>query len=111
MKNQWQQWAMLALGLWLLCSPYALEYTVDHAALVDAGGLGAVLVVFNLLCLAQVLSPGTEMVSLLLGVCLLLSPVSLDFTADRAPAINAYVLGAAVIALALSQLVGLMRER
>jgi hypothetical protein len=111
MKKQWQHWVMLALGLWLLASPYAMGYTLDHAALVDAGGIGAVLVVFNLLCLAQVLSPGVEMVNLLLGICLVMSPSSLGFTADRVPALNDYLLGAAVIALSVSQVVGLLRGR
>lgn len=110
MPIRWRDWGTLLLGAWLLASPWQLEFTLNHAATANACGLGVVLVVFNLISVARLMEQGQEIVNILAGTWLLLSPYSLDFAQERTPAIDAMAVGAAIICLSLWQFVDAVRR-
>ncbi len=104
MKIRWQDWTSIALGLWLLASPWQMGYTLHRGPAVNACGIGAALVIFNLMSVWRLLDDGQEILNIMLGVWLMFCPVALDFTADKGPAINTLAVGAIVIALAVWQM-------
>jgi hypothetical protein len=104
MKLRWQDWGCILLGAWLLVSPWQMGYTLSHAAFTNAGGLGAALVVFNLMSVWRLLDEGQEIVNILLGTWLVCSPYALSFVAEKNPAINAIAVGTLVIVLAVWQI-------
>ena len=109
MKARWQDWTNVLLGLWLVVSPWQMEYSLDKIATINACGLGTVLAVFNLISACRLLDEGQEILNILLGVWLALSPYSLGFAMDRGPAINAHAAGAAIMALAIWQIYDAIR--
>lgn len=109
MKISWQYWALVALGIWLLISPWQMDYTLDHAASTNAAGMGSALVVFNLICAGRLLEEGQEILNVVLGAWLVFSPYSLSFSAEKGPTVNAIAVGIAVAVLAISQMVDAAR--
>jgi len=105
MKFRWQDWLDVVLGSWLIASPWQLSYTVQsEAATSNALGLGAVLVVFNLLSACRLTDSGQEILNILLGLWLITSPYTLNFTSVKSPTINTIVVGLMVVMLASWQL-------
>jgi len=105
MKIRWQDWLDVLLGGWLIVSPWQLSYTVQNeTATSNALGLGAVLVVFNLLSACRLTDSGQEILNILLGVWLIISPYALNFTSAKSPAINTIMVGSMVVVLACWQL-------
>ncbi|MGA8148565.1 MAG: SPW repeat protein [Gallionellaceae bacterium] len=100
MTIRWQDWIDVLLGCWLVVSPWEMEYSLNEAATANACGLGAVLVVFNLISACRLSDEGQEIFNILLGSWLILSPYSLNFAMAKEPASNAIVVGAIVVALA-----------
>lgn len=109
MSIRWQDWIAILLGVWLIVSPWQLDFSLHHAATANACGLGVVLVVFNLISVARLLEQGQEIVNILAGGWLLLSPYSLDFAQIRNPTIDVLAVGAAIIFLAFWQIVDAAR--
>ena len=105
MKIRWQDWLDVLLGGWLIVSPWQLSYTVQSdAATSNALGLGAVLVVFNLLSACRLSDTGQEILNILLGIWLIISPYALNFALVKSPLINTVLVGSAVVILACWQL-------
>src|ERR1017187_8426734 len=100
MTIRWQDWMVVLLGCWLAVSPWGMGYTLNGAATANAHGLGAVLIIFNILSATRLLDEGQEIFNILLGVWLILSPYSLGFATAKEPAINAIAAGAMIVALA-----------
>jgi hypothetical protein len=100
MIARWQDWTNVPLGCWLVVSPWQMGYTLNETATTNACGLGAVLIVFNLISACRLVDAGQEILNILLGTWLILSPYSLGFAADRGPAINALAAGAMIVVLA-----------
>ena len=101
---RWQDWADVLLGCWLVVSPYQLEYWLDAAATQNAMGLGAALVIFNLISACRLVDKGQEIFNIVLGTWLLLSPFSLGFEEVPEATINTMTVGALVVVLALWQI-------
>ena len=101
---RWQNWVNVVLGLWLMLSPSVMGYTLSATATANAHGLGAVLVIFNLLSVNRLQDQGQEILNILLGIWLILSPYALDFTAEKESAINVAVVGITVVLLAVWQI-------
>ena len=101
---RWQDWAAVALGGWLVTSPWALGFTLNHAAMVNACGLGAVLIVFNLISVLRLYEAGQELFNILMGLWLILSPYSLGFAEAKDPTLNVIAVGLIVIVLAVWQI-------
>ena len=104
MLIRWQDWTNVVLGCWLIASPWELEYSLNKAATGNACGLGAVLVMFNLISAARLLDQGQEILNIILGIWLILSPYLLGFAVEREPATNAILVGLMVLGLAAWQI-------
>jgi hypothetical protein len=104
MNARWQDWTNVLLGCWLVVSPWQMGYLLDEAGTTNACGLGAVLIVFNLISVCRLVDEGQEIFNILLGIWLICSPYVLGFATDREPAINALAAGVMVVALSVWQI-------
>jgi hypothetical protein len=104
MNPRWQDWTNVLLGCWLVVSPWQMGYSLNETATTNACGLGAVLIVFNLISVCRLVDEGQEIFNILLGTWLMFSPYALGFTTDREPAINALAVGVMIVALAVWQI-------
>ena len=100
---RWPDWCCVGLGVGLVFSPWALDYTLDSVAAGNAYGLGIVIAVFNLISACRLVDRGEEIFNFLLGVWLLLAPFALNFASDRAAAASAISAGVLLSALAVLQ--------
>jgi hypothetical protein len=85
-------------------SPGVVEYSLNLAATQNAYGVGALLIIFNLISAARLLDQGQELFNIVVGIWLLSSPYVLGFESAKGPAINALMAGAMVVVLAGWQL-------
>lgn len=78
-KGIWQDWVNLILGLWLIASPWIMDYTSAGFAAGDAWILGVALVTISIVGL---ISPDVweEWMNLLLAALILVSPITVGFT-------------------------------
>jgi hypothetical protein len=97
---QWEDWAGIAVGLWMLASPWVLGYTDHNAATMNALLLGTVLIVVELLNLDQHQS-AEEWIDIAAGLWLLASPFVVGFTSTSTATLNALAVGALTILLAV----------
>jgi len=97
MAIRWQDWINVLLGCWLVASPSQMGYLLNHVATGNACGIGVLLVLFNVIAVCRIIDSGQEIVNILVGVWLILSPYALGFAAERNPALNAMFVGVAVI--------------
>src|ERR1035437_73335 len=104
MNARWQDWTNVLLACWLVVSPWQMGYLLDEAGTTNACGLGAVLIVFNLISVCRLVDEGQEIFNILLGIWLICSPYVLGFATDREPAINALAAGVMVVALSVWQI-------
>ncbi|HUN68408.1 MAG TPA: SPW repeat protein [Burkholderiales bacterium] len=63
-------------------------------------GLGAVLVIFNVISACRLIDRGQEIFNIVLGAWLVLSPFALGFSAVQEAAMNAMIVGGLVVVLA-----------
>jgi hypothetical protein len=104
MAVRWQDWISVALGSWLAISPWAMNYWLDRGATENAFGVGAVIIIFNLISVCRLVDEGQELFNILLGAWLVLSPLWLDFAAATAAMINTVLVGSMIIGLAVWQI-------
>jgi hypothetical protein len=88
-----------------------MAYSLNHSASSNAYGLGATLIVFNLMAVARILDEGQEILNILFGVWLMLSPYALNFAEIKEPTVNAIAVGAMIIVLAGWQIYDAARSR
>lgn len=98
MRKQWQEWVMIALGVWLFISPLALGYA--GAPALNAYFVGAGLVLFSVVALVKPQLWG-EWVNLVLGGWLVVAAFVLTPEGGAAQW-NQLVVGVLVVADALS---------
>lgn len=96
---QWEDWAGVALGAWLIASPWVLGYSGIMAATMNA------LVVGTILVLEEFMEVGVhedteEWFDLIPGVWLVISPVMLGFQSSLVAMANAVAVGALTIIFA-----------
>ena len=101
MKIRWQDWTTLVLGAWLMFSPWQMGYTLNKAAAINACGIGAALIAFNLMSVWRLIDDGQDILNIVMGVWLIFSPFALDFAASRGPAINAIAIGVLIAVLSV----------
>ncbi len=104
MSIRWQDWTAVLLGAWLMVSPWELGFTLEHAAMANACAVGALLVLFNVMSGARLMEQGQEIVNILAGFWLILSPYSLNFAAERTLQMDAMGIGIAIVCLAFWQI-------
>lgn len=101
--RRWQDQAILLLGLWLVVSPWALDYPSGSAQAMNAWIAGAVIAVLAAFDLVNTYV-WAVVVNLLAGVWVAVSPW-VPGVADRGPMMsNSLIVGIAVIVLALWEL-------
>jgi hypothetical protein len=100
---QWEDWLGIALGAWLLVSPWALGFSDQTAPTMNARVMGTVLVLEELLEL-YVHEAAEEWMDVAAGVWLLLSPVMLGFTMVTSATISTIAVGALSVLFALRAL-------
>jgi hypothetical protein len=106
---RWQDWTNVLLGSWLVVSPWQMGYTLNETATTNACGLGAVLIVFNLISVCRLVDEGQEIFNILLGFWLICSPYVLGFAADKGPAVNALAGGVIIVTLAVWQIYDIVK--
>jgi hypothetical protein len=96
---RWQDWLNVALGVWLLLTPWFLGFSGNEAAMWNALAFGIAIVVLEF---ADVLvpDPWPERVSLPVGLWVAVSPVMLGFADQTAAALSTALTGVAVVLLA-----------
>ena len=107
MRNTWQDWCIVLLGFWLIVSPQQLEFSLDHYASGNACGVGALLVVYNIMIAGRLVDEGQEFVNLILGIWLIFSPYALSFSWNAPASVDTIAIGAAIVLLSS---VGLYRS-
>ena len=53
LRNLWEEWVNLALGVWMAISPWALNYSANAAARDDAVLVGVIVAVLSLWSLSE----------------------------------------------------------
>ena len=99
MRNRWQDWCIIAAGIWLIVSPHQLGFGLEHYASGNALGAGALLVAYNLMIVARQVDEGQEFVNLLLGIWLIFSPYALGFSWLVAASVDMIAIGTAIVVL------------
>ena len=97
MKRQhWQDWLNLILAGWVLLSPLAVGTGVGGVAIGNYYLVGIALAVFSIGALIE-FPPWEELVNLILGGWLVISPWTLGFSSFSAHAWNAVIIGILVV--------------
>ena len=105
MKRQWQDWIILIFGVWLLCSPWWLQYftgrpyTDQTAASWNSVFFGLAVTIFAVWTLALP-QKWEEWINLLLGLWLIASPWVLSFDTYTVATLNMVVVGGIIVLLA-----------
>jgi hypothetical protein len=92
-ERRWQDYLNLILGIWLFLSPWLLSYSgTNTTASWNAWIFGVALVVFSAIAVSM---PQTweEIINLLIGIWMVISPWVLGFTGARSPESNAVIVG------------------
>jgi hypothetical protein len=92
-------WISVALGLWLIASPWVLGFSEHGAALWNAILFGVAIVALEFIDVYYP-DPWPERASLLLGLWVAISPLMLGFAAVTPAAWSTALTGALVVVLA-----------
>lgn len=98
--KHWQDPVNLILGVWMLFSPWALQYQADTPATWNAAILGILIAAVAVFALLRVMA-WEEWTSVVLGLWLVVSPWILGFSGLVTAMWNAVIVGVVVAALAL----------
>jgi len=100
-RVHWRDLIIGVAGAWLVASPTVLGYGLDETASANAIGVGWCLMIFCVISAWRLKDLGNEILNIVFGSWLALSPYSLGFSGDRAAALNAISVGLIVAALAV----------
>jgi len=100
-KVHWRDLLIGAAGLWLIASPTVLGFELNETAALNAVGAGWCLVIFCVISAWRVVELGNEILNIVIGCWLALSPFSLGYSEQRVPELNAIAVGLLVAALAV----------
>jgi len=99
MGKTWQNWLILALGLWLFVSPALLAFAFDTGrGIADFTVTGVALMALGAFA-ASARTVWTAWLTLLLGLWLIASPWLVGFASRPRPLGDAVIVGAAVVIL------------
>jgi hypothetical protein len=99
--KRWQDWLNVILGVWTVASPWVLDFVGDGTyAAPTAWILGAAIVIFAGSAV-YMHKAWEEAISIILGICLFVSPWALGFADQRTPTTNAAIVGLFVTAFAV----------
>ena len=97
---KWEDWSGIALGAWLLVSPWLTGYAEQSVATVNALLFGCILIFMELLNL-DAHENAEERLDMAAGVWLVASPWVLGFSTSLAATVNAVSVGLVAILLAV----------
>jgi len=97
-RMRWSDWACVALGVWLVVSPWVLGFSDHSAALWNALLFGIAIVAVEFIDV-YFPDPWPERVSVALGVWVAISPFVLGFAAITAAAWSTALTGVVVVLL------------
>jgi hypothetical protein len=89
---QWEDWVRLALGAWMLVSPWIVGFSGHDSATINALLMGSILVFEELLEL-EVHGMVEEWIDLVAGVWLIISPFALGFALLTAATVSTMAVG------------------
>jgi len=89
---QWEDWVRLALGAWMLVSPWIAGFSGHDLATINALLMGSILVFEELLEL-EVHEMVEEWIDLVAGVWLIVSPFALGFAFLTAATVSTMAVG------------------
>jgi hypothetical protein len=109
-RAHWQDRIEVALGLWLVASPFVLGLETTQAAAWSAMIAGVAIVTFavDAFYYPEIIE---EWGNLVIGLLLLASPWLLGYAPVRMATINAVLCGVAIAALSFSTVGDIRRER
>jgi hypothetical protein len=102
LPRHWQDWASWVLALWLLISPWAMDFSLEEPATRNAVIVGALLLALEVVTLSA-FGTWEEWGNIIIGAWLVLSAFVLPL-ANAGARLNFIVVGAIVVALALYEL-------
>jgi hypothetical protein len=97
----WRDLLIGVAGVWLIASPSVLGYDLDSTAALNAYGVGFGLILFCIISAWRLEELGNEIVNIVFGCWLVLSPYALGFSDQGTVALNAILVGLIVAALAI----------
>ncbi len=97
--RRWQDWLNVILGVWLFLSPWILGFSGAGNAAWNAWIIGVAIVVFAAIAVSTP-RQWEEIVNLLLGIWMVISPWVLACAGTRAAEANAIIVGLLVILFA-----------
>jgi len=100
-KKRWQDWVLLAGGVWLFLAPWILNTADNAASSWNAWILGVLVAATAVWALAKPDQRTPEWLQGLYGVWLIFAPWVLGFATLTAAAWNAWIVGAGLILFAL----------
>lgn len=105
---RWQDWVNVVLGIWLCIAPWLLAKssgvsTIGANLMVEAWGVGLIIVVMSICGLARPSTAAPEWINMLVGLWLFVSPWALSISATM-PSISTddWIVGVLVFVLAWS---------
>lgn len=98
--KHWQDSANVILGLWMLVSPWVLAYQAEARPMWNAVVLGILIAAVALYAMVKVFA-WEEWANAVFGAWLIASPWLLGFMSMHAVMLNAGIVGAATLVLAL----------
>lgn len=101
--RQWEDWASMALGFFVVISPWVTRTTEPQAAVLNAVIVGLLVLAIGTIEM-QVIRRWEEWCEFLLGAWLAISPWALGYSHQGAATTLHVVLGAVIAALALLEL-------
>ena len=96
---QWEDWVGIALGAWMLVSPWVVGFSDHDLATFNALIMGTILVLEELLELG-VHETAEEWIDLVAGLWLMVSPIVLGFAALTPATVNTMGVGLLVVLFA-----------
>ncbi|HUK04490.1 MAG TPA: SPW repeat protein [Burkholderiales bacterium] len=110
-KVHWRDLLIGAAGIWLIASPTVLGYNLVEKAASNAVGVGWCLVIFCVISAWRLADLGNEILNIVMGCWLVLSPFSLGFSEQRTAELNAIAVGLLVAGLAIWDLSSVPRAK
>lgn len=98
--SHWQDWTNLVLAVWLLVSPWVLQFAVGPATAAWNAWISGVIVAVIAGTALMRAQPWEEWTNLVIGAWLVISPWVLAFGSSAAATWNAVIVGLLVLALA-----------
>jgi hypothetical protein len=100
---QWEDWMGVALGAWMLVSPWVIGYSAIEAATMNALVMGTILVLEEMLELG-IHESFEEWIDIVAGAWLVAAPFALGFSSSMGATLNAILVGTCTILLAVTAL-------